>query len=360
MKSMKMHKQYLAYAFYILFNIMFPMLFRLYVYRDIPSLPWIFSRLSCVGMVAGSYYISFFSAVEGIIGFHPIGTLTVPLSIYALISHTGQTQNCLIFFIGISLVISAFTGGLFIFSGIISGKSRKELRRHRLAAIRSAATIFSYVMTVALIMLIAHRINSTMKPSTGSTELMADRSYPLVVSDSDKKEVILQFQEELWDTYNRKKKLDLLQQLEALEIEHLGVPYPVNVRVADLDEQTLGNYNPSKHMISIDIDALDNSSMWRVVEILTHESRHAWQHAFTDAWNNIPQESQNLYGLRFASIMDDEFQNYESDSFEEYYSQQVEEDARDYARQEVLRYNSLVKEFLNSIEAENCQLKIEH
>ena len=88
--------------------------------------------------------------------------------------------------------------------------------------------------------------------------------------------------------------------------------------------------------------------MEEVLNIVCHESYHAYQHCIVSALENADEESKNLRLFRDARNYAEEFCDYKSgdNGFYDYYYQECEMDAREYAEEALLNYYKRIEEYL--------------
>ena len=162
-------------------------------------------------------------------------------------------------------------------------------------------------------------------------------------------DAILLLQEEEWANLTTQEKLDILQTVANIEAHYLGLPNELNVGTANLDENTLACYNDRTHTISIDLNHLENDSVYDVLNSCCHEAYHSYQHRLVDAYNAADENSRGLRIYKLAVQYGQEFNNYVDGDhdFCSYYYQDCEIDARDYAEDAVYDYYDRIYEYLN-------------
>lgn len=168
-------------------------------------------------------------------------------------------------------------------------------------------------------------------------------------------DTVLLLQEEEWEKLSTQKKLDTLQTLANIEAHYLGIPNELNVGTANLKGNTLAYYNDNTHTISIDLDHLENDTVYDVLESCFHEAYHSYQHRLVDAYNNADESIKGLRLYKTAALYAEEFKNYvdgEDCDFWTYYDQRCESDARDYADDAIYDYYSKIEEYLSATSSE--------
>lgn len=119
---------------------------------------------------------------------------------------------------------------------------------------------------------------------------------------------------------------------------------------ADLSEGTLAYYSETQHQIVIDLEYLNSSHSYDVLETLIHECTHAYQYEQVALYQKLDEESRNLLMFYDASVYLEEFADYEdgSEDFFLYYSQLAEINARKAGEEEAQEYIERVNEYLYS------------
>lgn len=107
-----------------------------------------------------------------------------------------------------------------------------------------------------------------------------------------------------------------------------------------LQEETLGYYDDQTHTIAININFLQKGNSTDILETLTHEAFHAYEHRLVDLYTNAADELKDLRLLHRAKIYIEEFENYidGSDDPIGYFFQAVEFDSDAYAASAADRY----------------------
>lgn len=155
-------------------------------------------------------------------------------------------------------------------------------------------------------------------------------------------------QEDEWNGLTTKEKQDTLQTVANIEAHYLGLANELNVGIANLGEYTLACYNDRTHTISIDLNHLENDSVYDVLDSCCHEAYHSYQHRLVEAYNAADENLKELriyksaiqYGLEFNDYIGGDY------DFCSYYYQRCEMDARDYAENAVFDYYKKIYEYL--------------
>lgn len=151
-----------------------------------------------------------------------------------------------------------------------------------------------------------------------------------------------------WGALSVDQKIRLLELVVAIEIEALHVPHSVNITAQSLPLSEAGNYSPRTQTITINTNWLDDG--WGACEVVLHEIHHAYSHAVVEVLQKLSEKERQLacfeYYLRYAN----EYNNYarptDDAEFYQYYCQAIESDARDFAAEKVIQYQSAVIKYL--------------
>lgn len=162
-------------------------------------------------------------------------------------------------------------------------------------------------------------------------------------------DTILLLQEDEWNSLSVQEKLNTLQTVANIEAHYLGLPNELHVGADNLGEGTLACYNDKTYTISIDLEHLENASVYDVLDSCCHEAFHSYQHRLVDAYNMSDDSLKDLRIFNSAVQYAQEFRNYDNGGrdFDSYFFQYCEMDAREYAEDAVLDYYRRIDEYLN-------------
>lgn len=163
-------------------------------------------------------------------------------------------------------------------------------------------------------------------------------------------DTLLCLQEDLWQELSLPQRLDVLQTVANIEARYLGLPYPLSVGAANLEEGTLGSYKDQTGEILVSLDSLGYDPAAVLLNTVCHEAYHSYQHCLVSVLNSVPEEEQKLRLFRDARDYAEEFGAYQTaeDGFLAYYDQECESDARDYAEDAVWDYYGKIQEYLEA------------
>lgn len=147
--------------------------------------------------------------------------------------------------------------------------------------------------------------------------------------------------ESQWTGMNDREKVRILERLAGEQAASLGLRKHIDVEVVDLEEGLAGEYRNDSTTICIDTESFASARPERLMYIICHEVRHAYQFALADAWINLCEDS------RYAELelFDDMKASYEglnnycraSEDREAYERQWIEEDAQKYADRQLTK-----------------------
>lgn len=145
-----------------------------------------------------------------------------------------------------------------------------------------------------------------------------------------------------WSTLSPDKKVSALQELADYEAVRLGMP-PALVFSERIDMLTLGEYNPSKNTICIDLEHLEDSNAKDTIRSLLHEVYHSFQHYVVTGIDWTCEFSGNAYFTEARGWKNND-RNYIDgrDNYEAYAGQPLEVSAREYAKAETCRLMTII------------------
>ena len=171
------------------------------------------------------------------------------------------------------------------------------------------------------------------------------------LTSSNNSDTVRLLQEEEGNYLTTQEKLDALQTVANIEAHYLGLPNELNVGAANLGEYTLACYNDRTHTISIDLNHLENGSVYDVLDSCCHEAYHSYQHRLVEAYKSADEQMKGLRIYKPAIKYGEEFSDYSDGDYDycSYYYQDCEMDARDYAEDAVDDYYRRIEAYLNDI-----------
>ena len=208
--------------------------------------------------------------------------------------------------------------------------------------IRTMLGVFCAIFVVAMLYLQLSPVVIQPQTATGAEP---DREQILLSHDEARSH--LEYDD--WMSLSKEKKLEYLQSIADYECVYtLGIePVPVSAAVIS-DLSTLGQYNNATRSVTIQYDVLCCASPGKLLEVLLHEVRHAYQHCIVDmyvdmqAQGGIPAQYRSLAAVRMMESFYTEHRNYCDGNldYEKYYNQVVEQDSREFALKRVREFYS--------------------
>ena len=136
-----------------------------------------------------------------------------------------------------------------------------------------------------------------------------------------------QFEVSTWGKLTEKEKVNAISELTRLVGDKLGLDSIPEIEICDGEEGVYGGYDPDKNVISLNKEYIGDSK--ELVNTITHELRHAYQHYRADILNT---REDKLFAVNFDNyIAPVQLPNGGCLFFTDYYNQYVEVDARTFA-----------------------------
>ena len=145
-----------------------------------------------------------------------------------------------------------------------------------------------------------------------------------------------------WNELSNKEKVETVQGIGLIELEHLGVSDDVGIKIRTdkMDEYTMGYYLDSEKQIVINIGHICSDSIEENIDTITHEIFHAYQHYVVYSVDFESDFVKTSYYFEDAREWKDNMDNYISadKDFKAYQAQPLEADASAYAQQRTTEY----------------------
>lgn len=273
--------------------------------------------------------------------------LVVPFGLYTVVTYINTVGNWMPIVLA-SAVALAVIYSMFLMTRKFKNRKNKgkviKRRLHRCCVASQSIVAIALLVVMGTIgtqgIFGDNILNSSISATTNN------QNAPQTIGNNI--DTILLLQEEEWVNLTTQEKLDTLQTVANIESHYLGLPNELNVGAANLGEYTLACYNDRTHTISIDLNHLENDSVYDVLDSCCHEAYHSYQHRLVDAYNAADENSKGLRIYRPAAQYEQEFNNYVDGDYDfcSYYYQDCEEDARDYAEDAVCDYYDRIFEYL--------------
>ena len=265
--------------------------------------------------------------------------IIMPYELYSLIAYRHTVPALARRLIAVSLLLSIIYLVL-ILKPKIRAKARREtvIRARLVRAFLGTRTLVACCLSITILVLGVSSFFGVLyfSPST----IPVKRSGVEQVTIAKNIGVLSQLREEKWSTLSTPEKLNTLQTVANIETYYFGLPHELNVIAGPLSENTLACYDDKTHVITINIDHLENNSAHDVLDSLCHEARHAYQYRLCDLYDSISEEQRELLVFYDVQMFKQEFASYvdgEEDATG-YYYQWCESDARSYGREAVIDY----------------------
>ena len=275
--------------------------------------------------------------------------LIVPFGVYTILTYTKIVgwwmPTVLLFACALAVALSVFV----MTRKIKNRKNIYGIIKHRVrhCCIKSQGILAVAFMVIMFVIgfrgIFGDNILNASTPATSYSQSSAQTIRNNI-------DTILLLQEDEWNTLSVQEKLNTLQTVANIEAHYLGLPNELHVGADNLGEGTLACYNDNTYTISIDIEHLENDSVYDVLDSCCHEAYHSYQYRLVDAYNLSEDSLRDLRIYNSAGQYAQEFRNYDNGAldFTSYFFQYCEMDAREYAESAVLDYYSRIDEYINS------------
>ncbi len=339
-----------AYLFDCLFYTAFSMIwYKNLLFRCMPGRTYTESKTILWVMIGLSILICAYALNRRMrTGWTVTTALVVPFGLYTVLTYIKTVGNWMPIVL-VSAVALVVIYSVFIMTRKFKNRRNKgkviKRRLHRCCV--ASQSIVAIALLVVMGTIGAHGVFGDNILNSSISATANNQSVPQTISNNI--DTILLLQEEEWANLTTQEKLDILQTVANIEAHYLGLPNELNVGTANLDENTLACYNDRTHTISIDLNHLENDSVYDVLNSCCHEAYHSYQHRLVDAYNAADENSRGLRIYKLAVQYGQEFNNYVDGDhdFCSYYYQDCEIDARDYAEDAVYDYYDRIYEYLN-------------
>ena len=160
--------------------------------------------------------------------------------------------------------------------------------------------------------------------------------------------VIANLEPSRWEKLDVREKLNVCQKIINCEARYYGLSHEIYVGIAELSTGTRAYYNDSIHQVVVDLEHIDYSYSYDVLESLLHEVHHAYQHEQVELYQKLDEDERSLFMFYDVSIYMEEFKNYVDgdEDFFSYYTQLTEINARKAGQIEALEYIKAINEYL--------------
>ena len=267
--------------------------------------------------------------------FNAFINVMLSFGIYTFIVLAGMFKRVTIISLSIAALLSLILAYL-----IFNQKIRRGVDRFKVLRRRAVKWVIGSRVIVALVMVI---VTGAMTASIlfndnllcAKTEAVIDTQQNSEWRISKKVDELSVLRTNEWYKLSMQGKIDVLQIIGNIEGISLGVGHELNVGTKPLKENVLGEYAYQTHTISIDTEFLQYGSVYKVIDTLMHEVRHAYQRRAIEALSKVPEEYYSLSMFYDACLFQNGEKNYGKGGMYGYYSNELEVDARKYAEENV-------------------------
>lgn len=274
--------------------------------------------------------------------------LVVPFGLYTVLTYIKTVGNWMLIVLASAVTLSVIYTALIMKRKIKKRRTKVKVIKRRL---HRCCVASQSIVAIALLMVMGTiGVQGVFGDSIWNSSISAtasNQNEPQTIGNNI--DTILLLQEEEWANLTTQEKLDTLQTVANIEAYYLGLPNELNVGAANLGKYTRACYNDRTYTISIDLNHLENDSVYDVLDSCCHEAYHSYQHRLVDAYNAADENFKGLRIYRPAARYGLEFSNYTDGDYDfcSYYYQDCEMDARDYAEDAVCDYYNRIFEYLN-------------
>lgn len=257
-----------------------------------------------------------------------LATVATPMSIYFILTYFELYRVLIVPILAVTLAVLA---GFLVLVVVVNVRScpRGRLRLLLAATAHRARMILCTGLSALYLAFILSLFlgSPLMSPAEPATDPRVSRQRI-----ADNLDTVLLLEPDTWATLTPGQRLDVLQTVANIEATYLGLPHELNVQVANLQGELLGQYNDLDHTISLNPDHLTSGTPYELVKTIAHEAYHAYQRRLVDLYSGTDGDLQSLlvfdrvteYQANFAHYIDGK------DDPEGYSAQAVEQDSNRY------------------------------
>lgn len=286
-----------------------------------------------------------------------ISTVSIifPLGWYTIFTYskTLKTLIQVVMFVavGISLVYSILIMGIRVKR--MDKKIRRRIYKRRFFRCAYFSVCVVSVTFLFLMVGVGWRkfFGTSLISSSVKAEVVAEEIEFSQTIESNK-DMVLKLQPEEWALLNTKERIDVLQTICNIEATYLGLSTAVTVEGDNLSTYTVGTYSDDIHLIRLNLDYIERSSVQKNLWCLLHELYHCYEHRLAEVYNLVAPEFKKLRIFRDASHYAKEVDNYvkPEDDYFDYISQYMEMDSETYAELGVKKYYAQIADWLTNNE----------
>ena len=273
--------------------------------------------------------------------------LIFPYTIFIIILY-GKYFLSYLFILGAIATVISLAGIILINMKRIKRRNadiRKLIFKRRVK--RSIKLFRNNLARAALLFLVPVMVNKIFSNSIINSQVAVTSTYGGEYTLENNIDIILNLQEDTWDSLNAKEKLDTCQVLANCEGNYLGISHELNVSSGTLKNDTLAFYKENTHQIVIDLNYLEDASSREVCEAICHEAYHAYSYELVRLYQNASPSERNLLLFDNAASYMNELSDYKDaarDGVDAYLGQFCERDAYVYGSARAYGYFLEIRE----------------
>lgn len=178
-----------------------------------------------------------------------------------------------------------------------------------------------------------------------------DEEYVFPFSEEDNMEnnmeILSSLMDDEWRKFDQVELMKLLHTVTNIESRYLGLPKRLSVKIVKLQDDVIANFSEVESLIRINETFIldEQTTGCDLIEAISHEVRHAWQHQIASLYQSMTEQQRKLRTIdnfyQIYSEMCEDYKRFE-DPEQYYYSAVVEQDARKYAEESVLEYKERI------------------
>lgn len=274
--------------------------------------------------------------------FSVLVNILLPYEVYTAVVFWQDRKVLTCISLGISLLIICCYLVL-IFSPKIQNRAKRKkiiLRRAKQGFLGSRNIIAICMMIFFVPMGINAVFGGTLAFKNTEAETPASTRECTIANNID---IVSNLCQEKWSTLSLNERANTLQTVANIEASYLGLPHELNIKVKEVGESTLAQYDDRTHTITLSNYFLESLDASEALDSVCHEAYHAYQHRLCDAYDSMDAKYRSLIAFNDVQSYQEEFQNYTSgtsgeDDALDYYFQLCEIRAREYAEDGVDEY----------------------
>lgn len=265
--------------------------------------------------------------------------ILIPYELYTVIVFWRDQKRFATISLCVSLLLTICYLILLFSPKIKSSEKRgRIIIRRAKRAFLGSRTIISFCMIIFLLPMGINAVfGRTVAFKAADAEVPSEDYECTIANNIDK---VCNLRQEKWETLSLSEKANTLQTVANIEAYYLGLPHELNIKVMDVGDSTVSQYDDKTHSITLNSSFLDSAEASEALNSLCHEAYHAYQLRLCDACNSMDPKYRSLLSFNNVPSYQQEFQNYNNGEkyFMDYYYQVCEVTAREYAETSVQEY----------------------